>query len=394
MNKSSVACIDRWLRKVAGVGLVACVGFVLFLAMVGAGLGLGLPKFQANALLDVPGADLAEVKRIMPGYASHGSLAKFVAATDVSSLPSTERLLQQALNPSFWDAVATPVMPISKRDMKDFGELKGGAGASLIGLELKADARDPGTATAMVQLMSEFLANGMLRERMRTWIVTGLGETRTRQKTLRADIIALQLKIESAKRRVADMESMVTRYPEVSKLDGRLVSVSEGGDKFLPPYAQLVAAESSITESREAILQAQRRVQQLDLLANFYASSEAAFKRQFLVRNLIPELVNIAEAIFPSADALTEWSSESQLRVQAAISEFAVTQAAFGIRNGARVGSTSRTPVTLALIGAVLAVALVSALIFVRAASRGEAVEAEAQAQGPVLSAVPGVKAA
>jgi hypothetical protein len=278
----------------------------------------------------------------------------------------------QGRSAQFWEQAARPIVPISRKDTKEIGDLKEGLTTSLIGLELKADAREPETAEAMVVLLGDYYANALLRERIRGWIVAGQGESRTRQKALRADMISTQLGIDSTRRRITDLKSILNRYPDVARLEGRqVVSVAEGGDRFLPPTAQLVAAESQVSQLRESILRSERQIRQLDLLAGFYQGADQVFKRDLVTSKLIQDLQALADRIFAGVDSESDWLRESLLRTEAAIAGFAVVQDSLGIRNGARVAPVgSRSVSRLALLGAGLGLMLIAALAFVRISLR------------------------
>jgi hypothetical protein len=328
------------------------------------------PKYEATALLDTPGASTVELKRVLPGYASETALQRFLVATGAHESGAAKRLMIQARNGAFWDKVTSPVVPISRKDTKEIGDVKEGLTTNPIGLELKADAREPDTAEAMVLLLGNFYANALLRERIRGWIVSGQGESRTRQKILRADTIATQLGIDSTKRRIDDLKSIVSHYPDASRLEGRqVVSVAEGRP-LSAANGSAVAAESSLTAA-ESILRNERQIRQLDLLASYYQRAAAAFKSELVAAELIQELQVLVDRTFAGADSDAEWSRESQLRTEAAIAGFAVVQNSLGIRNGTRVAPlASRSVSRLALLGAALGLMLIAAVTFIRVTMR------------------------
>jgi hypothetical protein len=372
MHNSIFQEFDCWLRINVGIGLVGCSAVVVFLALTGAVAALVFPKCEATALLDTPGASTVELKQVLPGYASGTALQRFLVATGTNESSAAQRLITQARSGAFWEKVATPVVPITRKDTKEIGDLKDGLTTNLIGLELKADAGEPETAEAMVLLLGNFYANALLRERIRGWIVSGQGESRTRQKTLRADTISTQLEIDSTRRRITALESIVAHYPEASRMEGRqVVSVAEGGDRFLPPTAQLVAAESQVSRLQESILRNERRVRQLDLLAAYYERADAVFKSELVTPKLIQELQALADSTFTGSDSEAEWSRETRLRTEATVAGFAVVQDALGIRNGTRVAPVaSRSVSRLALLGAGLGLILIAAVSFIRVTMR------------------------
>ncbi len=122
--------------------------------------------------------------------------------------------------------------------------------------------------------MSSYFANALIRERIRSWVLKNSGEAPAKQKALRAEVVEAQMKIESTGRRIQDLKAILARYPDAGKLDSRqVVNIAEGQDRFLPPLAQLVAAEAFITQQRETIARKERQARQFDLMERYFAEA-------------------------------------------------------------------------------------------------------------------------
>ncbi len=271
----------------------------LVLAIAGVAVGLLFPKFEATALLQFPEPqksverpgeprlpeqrpldpkanviELAAYKRVAASYDSAAQLSAYLEAAGLSSRPGAARLLKQAEDPSFWNKVAVPVLPFSRRDQKEFGDIKDASATTMLGLELTADARTESVAQDMVDLLAGYYINAVVRERIRAWTLAGKVDAQSQEKGVRADILRAELDIELYGRRADDMKAMLARYPDAARMDSRqVVSVnpSEGGERYLSPLAQLVGAESAISQRREMIRRWQRELKQKTILAQFYA---------------------------------------------------------------------------------------------------------------------------
>ena len=290
----------------------------------------------------------------------------------------------QAENPSFWSKAAVPILPFSRRDQKEFGDIKDASATTMLGLELRADARSEAVAQDMVDILAGYYINAVVRERMRAWTLAGKVDAQAQEKGVRADILRAELDIELYGRRANDMKAILARYPDAARMDSRqIVSVNpaEGGERYLSPLAQLVGAESAISQRREMIRRWQRELKQKNVLAQFYSNADVLLDEEAYVTKLLTELKTLSTKSFSHAEATQEWNQEAALRVSGAQDNFEVMRSQFGVRNGIRVGAVgSRNPWRLAAIGAAVGLALLGALAFLRAtllSARGEVAPAE-----------------
>ena len=77
------------------------------------------------------------------------------------------------------------------------------------------------------------------------------------------------------------------------------VNQAEGGERYLSPLAQLVGAESAISQRRKAIRRWQRELKQKTILAQYYSSADALLDREIEVARLLVELKALAARTLP-----------------------------------------------------------------------------------------------
>jgi hypothetical protein len=396
---AQVGQVDALLRKYVGVGPGFALLVPLVLAVAGVAVSMLFPKFEATALLQFPEAqksverageprlteqrpldpkanviELAAYKRVAASYDSAAQLGSYLEAAGLSIRPGAARLLRQADDPNFWSRAAVPVLPFSRRDQKEFGDIKDASATTMLGLELTTDARTESLAQDMVHLLAGYYINAVVRERIRAWTLAGKVDAQSLEKGVRADILRAELDIELYGRRVDDMKATLARYPDAARMDSRqVVSVNqaEGGERYLSPLAQLVGAESAISQRREMIRRWQRELKQKTILAQFYASADALLDREVEVAKLLVELKALATKAFSHAEAAQEWNQEAALRVGGALDNFEVMRGQFGVRNGVRAGEVaSRSPLRLAGLGIAAGLLVLGAVAFLRTAVR------------------------
>lgn len=385
MQKALLEGLDRWLKRYAGLPLWGVLAAICALAALGAVIGVAFPKYEATAFLQFPEAttdkdwavDLPSFKRVAASYSSATQLEAFAAAKGLQQSAAAARLIMQSRDPRSWERAATPVFPFSKRDQRELGDIKDAAKAFLLGLELKCDAPAPALAAEMVDILGDFYANAVMRERIRSWIVSGQSEAIATAKQVEAAIVRAELDVALFERRVQDMKQILAKYPGVERMDTRQVislNARDESQRFLSPLAQVVGFESAISERREQILRWSRELKQKQLLAGFFVDALPIVDESATVQELLPRLQELASKRFSAADSSQEWVREASLKVFGALDGFSVQLKQFALReNSVRVDAAQmRKPLPLAGMFSALGVLAIVAFGLVRASVPAE----------------------
>jgi hypothetical protein len=345
------------------------------------------PKYEAKALLQLPepprqgeqrnnnnAIELPVFKRVAAAYASPAELRAYLDAKRLRQSPAAARLLTLAERPGFWDHAVRPVLPFTRRDQKEFGDIKDAAANFLIGVELTAAGRSEELTSQMVGTLAGYLVNALIREKVRGWVIAGKAESLGTAKTLQADIVRAQLDIELLERRAQDMKAILSKYPDSARMEARqVVSVnpSEGGERFLSPLAQLVGFESAISQRRELIRRSEREIRQKELLAVFFDGAERAVEADVTIETLMPALRQLEVKTFAAVDLAQEWAQEAKFRIAGALDSFAVMPSQYGVRGSVLVSEMqSRTPGYLAFMLGLLGMVIIIGIAVVTAGVR------------------------
>ncbi len=403
MPTQSIETIDRLLKEYAGIRLLPALALIVALAVLGAIVGIAFPKYEATALLQFPEAakdkegagkeradkeradkeradeenvvDLATFKRVAAAYASPTQLRLFVDAKGLQDSPAATRLIRQSREPGFWEKAAAPVLPFTKRDQRELGDLKDAAVAALLGLDLISDARTPLLAVEMIGILGDYYVNAVMRERIRAWVLAGQADSIGMAKNIEAAIVRAELDVALLERRVQDMKEILAKYPAAERMDTRQVislSATDESQRFLSPLAQLVGFESAISQRREQIRRWDRDLKQKQLLAGFYVDALALIDSSATVEKLLPALEELAAAKLSAADSSQEWAREASLRVSGQLDIFSVALSQFGLRNNSvRVNEVGiRKPSRLAVMLAAIGLVGLGSVAFLRASLR------------------------
>jgi hypothetical protein len=229
----------------------------------------------------------------------------------------------------------------------------------------------------MVDILGDFYANAVMRERIRSWIVSGQSEAIATAKQVEAAIVRAELDVALFERRVQDMKQILAKYPGVERMDTRQVislNARDESQRFLSPLAQVVGFESAISERREQILRWSRELKQKQLLAGFFVDALPIVDESATVQELLPRLQELASKRFSAADSSQEWVREASLKVFGALDGFSVQLKQFALReNSVRVNAAQmRKPLPLAGMFSALGVLAIVAFGLVRASVPAE----------------------
>jgi hypothetical protein len=382
-----LASVDRWLEEYAGVGLARIAASLVALACCGVILGVAFPKFEANALLQIPEGrelesrsrledrstvlDLPAYRRAVAANASQKQLQAYIDSRGIAQSDAVRRLVLRSETPSFWDQAMRPILPFSRRDQREFGDLKDASKASsLLGVALTVDAGSEAAAAELAGVFGGFVANALFRERVQAWALAGLAEAVARDKLLQADVVRAELDVGLMEKRITEMRAVLAKYPDAARMDSRQVvnvNPTEGGERFLSPLAQLVGFESAVSQRREKIARSQRELRQNRLLAAYFTEAVARTESVAAVHLLLPALRELGTEHFSRPESQEEWAREAALRVFGSLDAFEVGYRQVDLRDGVRVSEvTLRKPAILALLLGGLGVAIVIGRILVR----------------------------
>ena len=304
--------MKRW------AGLSPSLAFVIVVACVllGATFGILRERYWASASLEVAGNERREkeretsvvslsytdVKRFWSSSANSPALRSYIELTK-NNPGDTDRLLGAASSDANWRQWIRPVYPLARADTKEFADFKQierDQATTLFGIELRVDGSSEAVSINKVKLLRDYVANALVDNSMRDWVLAGRTTYESKRAELDADLIKADRTLSEMQTHVGDLKGILARYPDSARLESRqVVSVSsaEGTERFLSPVAQLVAAESAMSNQRIAIQNIERLIFQAALYRDFFEKASALYERPALARDRLKTIKGLAEQI-------------------------------------------------------------------------------------------------
>jgi LPS O-antigen subunit length determinant protein (WzzB/FepE family) len=165
-----------------------------------------------------------------------------------------------------------PVYAFAKEDAREFTQLSKDESNSVIGLNLSYEADSPENASAYVSFFGHYIRDCLLYVTLYNYIMDGYSNTISQTKKNDNDIINIQFELLQNTNKMKDIRAILSNYPESAKIDNRqLVSVQDGGSRFLAPVTQLVGIESTLADLRQDLAELERDREKLTVRFEYFS---------------------------------------------------------------------------------------------------------------------------
>jgi hypothetical protein len=165
-----------------------------------------------------------------------------------------------------------PLYAFAKEDTREFAQLPQDESNSVLGLKLIYEADSPKNAYNFVCFFGNYIRDCMLYVTLYNYIMDGYSNTISELNINENNIINLQFELLQNNNKLKDIRAILSNYPESAKIENRqVVSVQEGGDRFLAPVAQLVGIESALADLRQDLAELEREKEKLTVRVEYFS---------------------------------------------------------------------------------------------------------------------------
>jgi LPS O-antigen subunit length determinant protein (WzzB/FepE family) len=173
-----------------------------------------------------------------------------------------------------------PVYAFAREDVREFAQLPQDESNSVIGLTLSYEANSPENAYNNVSFFGNYIRDCLLYVTLFNYIMDGYSNTISELNKNENDIIDFKFQLSQNTNKLKDIKAIISNYPESAKIENRqLVSIENGGDRFLAPVTQLVGIESALADLRQEIAELEREREKLTVRAEYFSRSYSGFEK-------------------------------------------------------------------------------------------------------------------
>lgn len=236
------------------------------------------PLYSVTAVIETPALGLEEWRRAEPLLPDRQMVDASLAMSGGPAADSADaqRLRRRFLTPVFWERQVRYESALHRDDLRQTPNIdlrKSGA----LGLEVQLSVRDEAQAVRDLRAVAAHVREVLLWNDLQKNLQELRSFVSGQRPTVEIERIKLQYAIEQDGKRVGDMRKLLESYPELRRMDANtVVSVQDGGGKYLSPLAQIVALQATISESNAKLRDVERQEQQLDWYRRFLDGSVEA----------------------------------------------------------------------------------------------------------------------
>lgn len=246
---------------------------VLFGLLAGVAVALR-PLYNVTALLDTPQMPLEQWRKLQPMLSDRRLVNDSLATADTLPAAQRDKLRRLFLQPRYWETRVTYRSTVEREDIRQQVNIDPKTVGAL-GLEISVNARDDAAVSQQLEAIALHIRQVMLWGSLRDYLDGVRQQTVERRQQLQISRIEQQFAIEQGVRQVAEMRELLEQYPQLRRAEiNTVVSVGDGGGKYLSPLAQIVALQATMTETRANLRQAQRELEQLEWKQRFLGRAD------------------------------------------------------------------------------------------------------------------------
>jgi LPS O-antigen subunit length determinant protein (WzzB/FepE family) len=197
-----------------------------------------------------------------------------------------------------------PIYAFSKGDMRELAQMPQEGSNSVLGLSLSYEADSPKKAYQFVGFFGQYVRDCLLYVSLYDYIKDGYSEVISELNKNENKIFKLQFKLQQNTKKMMDIKSILTKYPEAAKIESRqLVSVQDEGFHYLGPVTQLVGIESTLADQRQELAKFKREKEQWVILRQYFSKCNDALNKLSINGGMLfSQLKSIKSDIFKNKD--------------------------------------------------------------------------------------------
>jgi hypothetical protein len=244
-----------------------------------------------------------------------------------------------------------PVYGSTRNDLRELGESAKALENAVLGVRIAYGSRDRERARNIVALVGDFVAETTFLNAVRDAVEARAREHEGSRLVNENALVNAHFMISQLEARGRTLEKLRVAHPDLGKgAPQQVVSVAEGGSRYLSPAAQVVGVESTLAEYRERVTSAERQARKAAAQHDFYRRVDGLLATKPRGDALIAEMRKLVGVVFPSGADPDGAIAEGRNEVLRDLVQIAALRER-GLRFIAEPAIVERDPVTYVKVG-------------------------------------------
>jgi hypothetical protein len=255
---------------------------------------------KTATLLLTRGIAPPEFKTLAPRFDA-AAFAEFAARRGSVDAGLRERIDRELSIEERRRDLLAPVYGSTRNDLRELGESAKPQENAVLGVRVGYGSRDRERAKNVVALVGEFVGDTTFLTAVREVVAIRVRDFEASRLVSENALINARFTIGQLENRGRTLEKLRAAHPELGKgAPQQVVSVAEGGSRYLSPAAQVVGVESTLAEYRERVAFADRQARKAAAQLDYYRRVEDILAAKPGPAALIAQMRKQLTASFPA----------------------------------------------------------------------------------------------
>jgi LPS O-antigen subunit length determinant protein (WzzB/FepE family) len=230
-------------------------------------------------LVGMPGIPIPLFKASATQFSNPNRLQSF-AAEDASLTASDRDDVKRAFHTSAdinrW---IRPVYAYARDDARDFVQ-SAKEDNTAIGLDLSFEAHSPEVAARFVGLLGRYVRDCIVYVTLFSYVMDEQSSASAQLRDNENEVLKTQFALQQNTIRMRDVQAILARHPDAARSEVRqVVSIQDGGQRYLSPVTQLVGIESAIVDQRRRLALLERNRERLVVRQRYFSSCASEIQK-------------------------------------------------------------------------------------------------------------------
>ena len=234
-----------------------------------------------------------------PVFADCGRFLEFVREKKLITGGELRRLKKKLKEPNDLSRRMTPVYAYTKEGNKDPKRIFEADFNYLVGLSIEYEGGSPEAAAQFVRALAAYIRDAVLRGKLVAYVFSKFDEAREESLKNENLIYIENFNLKQLETKLDEIKVILKKYPESSRSESRqVISIENGGYRYLAPEIQLVGIESNIADIREKIAGFNRKREKAAIGLEIFSRMKTAWGQNKWGDQYLTEILALKESSF------------------------------------------------------------------------------------------------
>ena len=233
---------------------------------------LGNPKRTIAERGSLVGVPIPVYKNSSPQFFNPNRLQLLAGQSRFFSGKEIESIKKEFRSEADISRWISPIYAFSRADLRELGPTPREEMNSVIGMKLWYESDSPKKASAYVRFFGSYIRDCLMDVTLYNYIMEKYSATKSELHVNENSIMETKFALLQNARKLDDIRAIMGKYPESARIENRqLVSVQDGGGRFLAPVTQLVGIESDLANQRRQLAALERNREILAIQDEYFS---------------------------------------------------------------------------------------------------------------------------